>query len=102
MAIKSGNSIIWLGDSTTSYIRSKDNIISFGSPMFKITGSGGGYISIEGTEVTISNDLVLKGKIKTDGQEGQTCSVVFVDGSSLTFKNGILVSGVAGDLVTIS
>lgn len=77
---------------------------TFTQPIKVGSGSGASDIllntdgKIKCKAIEIEND----GGITVSGQTGQTCSVVFVDGSSLTFKNGILVRGVAGDLVSIS
>ena len=59
-----------------------------------------GDITLKSSKIVIDGDLY-----PSNGQgseKGWTGNVVFVDGSSLKFQNGILVGGQVADLVTMS
>lgn len=91
ISLKSNNGRLWLGNATYSQL-------AFGD---------GNYIMIRDGDITLkSSKIVVDGDLyPSNGQgseKGWTGNVVFVDGSSLKFQNGILVGGQVADLVTMS
>ena len=91
ISLKSNNGRLWLGNATYTQL-------AFGD---------GNYITIKDGDITLkSSKIVIDGDLyPSNGQgseKGWTGNVVFVDGSSLKFQNGILVGGQVADLVTMS
>ena len=91
ISLKSNNGRLWLGNATYTQL-------AFGD---------GNYITIRDGDITLkSSKIVIDGDLyPSNGQgseKGWTGNVVFVDGSSLKFQNGILVGGQVADLVTMS
>ena len=91
IGLTSSNGELWLGQSLGSKL-------SFGD---------GNYINIRERDLTLkSSKIIIDGDLyPSNGQgseKGWTGNVVFVDGSSLKFQNGILVGGQVADLVTMS
>lgn len=91
IGLSSSNGKLWLGQSLGSKL-------SFGDS---------NYIDIRERDLTLkSSKIIIDGDLyPSNGQgseKGWTGNVVFVDGSSLKFQNGILVGGQVADLVTMS
>lgn len=91
ISLTSSNGQLWLGQSLGSKL-------SFGD---------GNYVDIRKGDLTLkSSKIIIDGDLyPSNGQgseKGWTGNVVFVDGSSLKFQNGILVGGQVADLVTMS
>ena len=91
IGLTSSNGKLWLGQSLGSKL-------SFGDS---------NYVNIREGDLTLkSSKIIIDGDLyPSNGQgskKGWTGNVVFVDGSSLQFQNGILVGGQVADLVTMS
>ena len=91
ISLKSNNGRLWLGNATYSQL-------AFGDV---------NYITIKEGDLTLkSSKIIIDGDLyPSNGQgseKGWTGNVVFVDGSSLKFQNGILVGGQVADLVTMA
>lgn len=91
IGLTSSNGKLWLGQSLGSKLSFGDN----------------NYIDIRERDLTLkSSKIIIDGDLyPSNGQgseKGWTGNVVFVDGSSLKFQNGILVGGQVADLVTMS
>ena len=91
ISLSSSNGKLWLGQSLGSKLSFGDN----------------NYIDIRERDLTLkSSKIIIDGDLyPSNGQgseKGWTGNVVFVDGSSLKFQNGILVGGQVADLVTMS
>lgn len=90
ISLKSSNGFLWLGQSTYSQLAFGGNSVTIRE----------GEMTLQSQKIIIAGDLYPSAG--QGSEKGWTGNVVFVDGSSLKFQNGILVGGQVADLVTMS